>query len=96
MDIKSIANEVVKREEMKSQEFEGSREGGTVAQPIRPMVEEKIQMRVRRKNMNASQQNAPCRVQDEICNPSSSTNLFICVSNNKRHPVRITNVKVEA
>jgi cell division protein FtsZ len=45
MDIKSIANEVVKREEIKSQELEGSREGGTVAQPIRPMVEEKIQMR---------------------------------------------------
>ncbi len=45
MDIKSITNEVVKREEIKSNEFEGSREAGTVAQPIRPIVEEKIQMR---------------------------------------------------
>lgn len=42
MDIKSIANEVVKREEAKSNEIQRAEASGTVTQPITPRVEAKM------------------------------------------------------
>jgi cell division protein FtsZ len=45
MDIKSIANEVIKREEAKSNEVQPAADAGTVAQPITPRVEAKMGIR---------------------------------------------------